>query len=101
MGINAQGEKEAAAELAKAASISRQPGAMQLRYLHTLKNISVEKNSTIIFPLPMEIFNGFMQQHNTAQTIVDAITKSKSNEDNMVSPDHLKLLGQITNPSDM
>lgn len=66
--VNASGEKEAASELAKAASIiSKTPGAMQLRYLHTLKNISVEKNSTIIFPLPMDILKGFM--HNEIEGI--------------------------------
>jgi len=59
--ISAMGEREAASELARAAQIiSSTPGAMQLRYLHTLKNISVEKNSTIIFPLPMDLFEGFM-----------------------------------------
>lgn len=59
--VNASGEKEAASELAKAAEIiASTPGAMQLRYLHTLKNISVEKNSTIIFPLPMDILKGFI-----------------------------------------
>jgi len=58
--VNARGEKEAATELAKAAEIiTSTEGAMQLRYLHTLKNISVEKNSTIIFPLPMDILQGF------------------------------------------
>jgi len=61
--VNASGEKEAASELAKAAQIiSQTPGAMQLRYLHTLKNISVEKNSTIVFPLPMDLLNGFISR---------------------------------------
>jgi hypothetical protein len=42
--------------LAQAAGIiGSQPGALQLRYLQTLTEISVEKNSTIIFPLPMDI----------------------------------------------
>merc|ERR1712173_240586 len=42
-------------EVQAAATITQSPGALQLRYLHTLKNISVEKNSTILFPLPMEL----------------------------------------------
>lgn len=61
--ISSLGEVEAAENLARAASIIAQsPGALQLRYLHTLKNISVEKNSTIIFPLPMEIMKGLMNK---------------------------------------
>lgn len=61
--ISSLGEVEAAENLARAAAIIAQsPGALQLRYLHTLKNISVEKNSTIIFPLPMEIMKGLMEK---------------------------------------
>jgi len=66
--ISSLGEVEAAANLAKAAQIIAQaPGALQLRYLHTLKNISVEKNSTIIFPLPMELMKGFMMKNQINQ----------------------------------
>jgi len=62
--ISSLGEVEAAENLAKAARIIAQaPGALQLRYLHTLKNISVEKNSTIVFPLPMELMKGFMMKN--------------------------------------
>jgi len=61
--ISSLGELEAAENLAAAArTIAEAPGALQLRYLHTLKNISVEKNSTIIFPLPMELMKGFMMK---------------------------------------
>mmetsp|Transcript_52851 Transcript_52851/g.84198 ORF Transcript_52851/g.84198 Transcript_52851/m.84198 type:complete len:319 (-) Transcript_52851:432-1388(-) len=57
--VSAQGEAEAAAQLAKAAdTISESPGALQLRYLHTLVKIAAEKNSTILFPLPMEVMRG-------------------------------------------
>jgi erythrocyte band 7 integral membrane protein len=65
--ISSLGEVEAASNLAKAANtIAEAPGALQLRYLHTLKNISVEKNSTIIFPLPMELMKGFMRKNAVA-----------------------------------
>jgi len=65
--ISSLGEVEAADNLARAArTIAEAPGALQLRYLHTLKNISVEKNSTIIFPLPMELMKGFMQKNQMA-----------------------------------
>ncbi|WEJ13392.1 slipin family protein (plasmid) [Sinorhizobium sp. M103] len=54
--INAEGEQQAAAKLLEAAEIlARKPQAMQLRYLSTLNVIAGEKNSTIIFPFPMEI----------------------------------------------
>jgi regulator of protease activity HflC (stomatin/prohibitin superfamily) len=58
--IHAEGELQASEKLAQAAHvISRETGAMQLRYLSTLTEIASEKNSTIIFPLPMELFKGF------------------------------------------
>ncbi|BCL80224.1 SPFH_eoslipins_u1 domain-containing protein [Ktedonobacteria bacterium brp13] len=54
--IHAEGELQASTQLAQAASImAAQPSAIQLRYLQTLTEIAVEKNSTIIFPLPMDI----------------------------------------------
>ena len=54
--IHAEGELQASTQLAQAAGIiGSQPNALQLRYLQTLTEIAVEKNSTIIFPLPMDI----------------------------------------------
>jgi regulator of protease activity HflC (stomatin/prohibitin superfamily) len=54
--IHAQGELQASAQLAEAAGvIGSQPSALQLRYLQTLTEIAVEKNSTIIFPLPIDL----------------------------------------------
>jgi regulator of protease activity HflC (stomatin/prohibitin superfamily) len=54
--IHAEGEYQASTQLARAASvIAAQPNALQLRYLQTLTEIAVEKNSTIIFPLPMDV----------------------------------------------
>src|SRR5437588_2228659 len=54
--IHAEGELQASAQLAQAANvISSQPAALQLRYLQTLTEIAVEKNSTIIFPLPLDL----------------------------------------------
>jgi regulator of protease activity HflC (stomatin/prohibitin superfamily) len=53
--INAEGEFVAAQQLTEAAAtMSREPMALQLRYLQTLFTISAEKNSTIIFPIPIE-----------------------------------------------
>jgi len=54
--IHAQGELQASAQLAQAAGvIGSQPNALQLRYLQTLTEIAVDKNSTIIFPLPLDL----------------------------------------------
>lgn len=54
--IHAEGEKQAAATLAEAAHLlAVEPGAMQLRYLQTLVDMSNEKTSTIIVPLPMDL----------------------------------------------
>ncbi|MBP1730683.1 MAG: rane protease subunit, stomatin/prohibitin [Deltaproteobacteria bacterium] len=56
--IGAEGEYQASTRLGEAADIlSRNPMALQLRYLQTLIEISTEKNSTIIFPLPIELMN--------------------------------------------
>jgi len=56
--IHAEGEMAAATNLEKAAEmLSRQPSAMQLRYLQTLVEIGSEKNTTVVFPLPMDILS--------------------------------------------
>ena len=63
--INADGEFQAAAKLAEAAeAIQRYPVAIQLRFLQTLADIATEKNSTIIFPVPIDIIKPFMDQAN-------------------------------------
>jgi len=54
--VHAEGELDAAAKLTEAADLmSKHPVSVQLRYLQTLNEISVEKNSTIIFPVPVDI----------------------------------------------
>jgi len=59
--ISAEGEFQAAEKLGQAADvIARSPGAMQLRYMQTLIEISTEKTSTIIFPLPLDILEPFL-----------------------------------------
>jgi regulator of protease activity HflC (stomatin/prohibitin superfamily) len=58
--IHAQGEYEASERLAQAAAIiGAEPAALQLRYLQTLTEIAAEHNSTILFPLPMDLLRGF------------------------------------------
>lgn len=59
--IHAAGEFEASQKLAEAADVmAREPVTLQLRYLQTLTEIAVEKNSTIIFPLPVDTIKVFM-----------------------------------------
>ncbi|MGQ9517131.1 MAG: slipin family protein [Anaerolineae bacterium] len=61
--IHAEGEFQAAKQLTEAAhTISAEPAALQLRYLQTLSEIALEKNSTIIFPVPLEMFRAFANQ---------------------------------------
>jgi regulator of protease activity HflC (stomatin/prohibitin superfamily) len=56
--VAAEGEHQAAERLAEAAKvISATPGAMQLRQLQTMVEVSAEKNSTLIFPIPIELFD--------------------------------------------
>src|SRR5689334_21779272 len=69
--IHAQGELQASTQLAEAAKvIGSQPSTLQLRYLQTLTEIAVEKNSTIVFPLPIDLIAPF----------VDLVRRNQSNE---------------------
>jgi len=66
--IAAEGEQKSSKALKEAADIiATSPAALQLRYLQTLNSISAEKNSTIIFPLPMEILGAFMDGDGVRQ----------------------------------
>ena len=60
--IHAEGELQASVKLAEAAEIlARQPQALQLRYLETLTVIAADKNSTIVFPLPLDIVGPLLE----------------------------------------
>lgn len=62
--IAADGEYQAATKLGEAANIiSASPAALQLRFLQTLVEISAEKNSTILFPIPIELFEPFIRKN--------------------------------------
>ncbi|MCX7843887.1 MAG: slipin family protein [Candidatus Bipolaricaulota bacterium] len=61
--IHAEGELQAAEKLREAAAIMQQsPGALQLRYLQTLTEISAEKTNTIVFPLPLELLDALRRR---------------------------------------
>ncbi|EDV29442.1 uncharacterized protein TRIADDRAFT_36941 [Trichoplax adhaerens] len=64
--ISAEGEQNASRALKEAGDvIAASPAALQLRYMQTLTQISSEKNSTIIFPIPIDLIRGFMGRGTT------------------------------------
>jgi len=65
--IHAEGEFQAAQRLQDASRIlSQEPAALQLRYLQTLTEIATEKNSTILFPVPMDLLRPFLAPPGSA-----------------------------------
>ncbi len=81
--IHAQGELLASTQLAQAAAvIGSQPAALQLRYLQTLTEIAVEKNSTIIFPLPIDLVAPIIQilQRHAGEPVHEPLNGSRTNE---------------------
>lgn len=61
--INAEGEFQAAAKLSEAAVIiAKEPVALQLRFLQTLVEVAAEKNSTTVFPVPIDLFEPFLRK---------------------------------------
>ena len=66
--IHADGEAQASAKLAEAAGVlEKQPAALQLRYLQTLTEIGVEKNTTVVFPLPIDIISAWAKTLTTGR----------------------------------
>ena len=67
--INAEGEFQAAARLAEAADvISQNPATMQLRYLQTLSEIGVNQNTTVVFPLPIDLVKPLLPHLESTRT---------------------------------
>ncbi len=61
--IHAEGELQASAKLAEAATVmSKSPIAIQLRFLQTLTEVAAENNSTIVFPIPIDLLKNFMDK---------------------------------------
>jgi regulator of protease activity HflC (stomatin/prohibitin superfamily) len=66
--INAEGEYQAAEKLAAAAAIiGREPAALHLRYLQTLLEVGADQNSTIVFPLPLDLVEPFLRRGGEQQ----------------------------------
>jgi regulator of protease activity HflC (stomatin/prohibitin superfamily) len=69
--ISAEGEFQAAAKLAEAAAVlNREPAAITLRYLQTLIEIGTEQNTTIVFPLPIELLAGLASKPASTNEVV-------------------------------
>ncbi len=67
--IHAEGELQAAAKLAEAGAImAKEPVTLQLRYLQTLTEVASERNSTLIFPLPIDLISMFMNRGASGQS---------------------------------
>lgn len=76
--IHAQGEFEASQKLADAAKIiGSEPATLQLRYLQTLTEVATEKNSTIIFPVPIDLISAFLNLKNKTNASADNTSASK------------------------
>lgn len=87
--IHAQGEFDASKMLALAADvIAREPVTLQLRYLQTLTEIAVEKNSTILFPLPIDTLAPFMH----------AMTRAAAASTPQPAPTTVRLDDELTKP---
>jgi regulator of protease activity HflC (stomatin/prohibitin superfamily) len=79
--IHAEGEFQASKQLAEAADvIDRSPVALQLRYLQTLNEIGTEKNTTIVFPLPIELLSGLLGTQPRVRTANTGDTASAAVE---------------------
>jgi len=66
--IDAEGEFQAAEKLAQAAEIlARNPAAIQLRYLQTLREVATENNSTTLFPIPIDLLTPFIKERHEKQ----------------------------------
>jgi regulator of protease activity HflC (stomatin/prohibitin superfamily) len=66
--INAEGEYQASTRLAEAATIlAKEPTALQLRFLQTLVEVAAEKNSTTIFPVPIDLLEPFIRKSNKVE----------------------------------
>jgi len=71
--INARGELQASEELREAAeTLSKSPASLQLRYLQTLLELGADQNSTVVFPLPVDIITPFLRHPEILQSVADS-----------------------------
>ncbi|WP_375481489.1 slipin family protein [uncultured Mycobacterium sp.] len=72
--INARGELQASEELRQAAeTLSKNPASLQLRYLQTLLELGADQNSTVVFPLPVDIITPFLKRPEVLEAIASSL----------------------------
>lgn len=72
--INARGELQASEELRQAAeTLSKSPASLQLRYLQTLLELGADQNSTVVFPLPVDIITPFLRNPDALRGVLDNV----------------------------
>jgi hypothetical protein len=100
--IAAEGEHKASRALKDAANVlSESSSALQLRYLQTLNNIAAEKNSTIVFPLPIEFLSNFMSYTSAKTELLNNTLKlNYKNNSCLNEPVQLSAYNQIQSISD-
>ena len=85
--INAEGELQASEKLAQAAHIiGQEPAAIQLRYLQTVNEIASENNSTTIFPIPIDLFRGFMEKIAQPATLPPQALPERTSGERLPAP---------------
>ena len=73
--INARGELQASDELRQAAeTLSRTPASLQLRYLQTLLELGADQNSTVVFPLPVDIITPFLKHPEAIGEVLNGVS---------------------------
>ncbi len=86
--INARGELQASEELRQAAeTLSRNPASLQLRYLQTLLELGADQNSTVVFPLPIDIVGPFLNKF-VESTTSKAVEQAAKTADGAKLADH-------------
>lgn len=76
--INARGELQASEELREAAeTLSKSPASLQLRYLQTLLELGADQNSTVVFPLPVDIITPFLRHPEVLQEIAGSLNERR------------------------
>ena len=76
--INARGELQASAELREAAeTLSKNPASIQLRYLQTLLELGADHNSTVVFPLPVDIITPFLKHPEVFEDIASSLKERR------------------------
>ena len=84
-----RGEEESATHLANAASImASTPGALHLRTLATLNDLSSDQSNTIIFAIPIEVLSAFGTQNISKDKVVEAVKKITNNNNNTNNNDN-------------